>query len=145
MQIVLVESPFRSSEFAETIENMRYLAWCMIDSLSRGEVPIASHGIYPYVLPETKEGRALGLLCRDELAKRADVIALYEERGSTLGMIRPVGDEKCVRRVLTGQARAGYLRPKFWPPATLAPAAVRLPPVEQPAPASDEPPEGVWA
>jgi hypothetical protein len=43
---VLIESPFRGENWAETKRNIYYAKLCMRDSILRGEAPIASHLIY---------------------------------------------------------------------------------------------------
>jgi hypothetical protein len=68
--VVLIESPYSGGG----TEAVRYLACCLLDSVLRGEAPIASHAIYPLCLPENcgdfggKTGREVGLECRDALA-----------------------------------------------------------------------------
>jgi hypothetical protein len=68
-KVVLVESPY-----ANNPESLRYLACCLLDSILRGEAPIASHALYPLALPEHckaydgKTGREIGLECRDALS-----------------------------------------------------------------------------
>ena len=51
--VVLIESPY--SGFG--VEGIRYLACCLLDSILRGECPIASHAIGPLVLPEREHIR----------------------------------------------------------------------------------------
>jgi len=68
--VVLIESPFSG----KGLEAIRYLACCLLDSVLRGEAPIASHAILPLCLPEHvesyggKTGRDIGLECRDAMA-----------------------------------------------------------------------------
>lgn len=68
--VVLAESPYSG----HGIEAIRYLACCLLDSVLRGESPIASHAILPLCLPERveafggKTGREVGLECRDAMA-----------------------------------------------------------------------------
>lgn len=69
-QTVLIESPYSG----HGLEAIRYLACCLLDSVLRGEAPIASHAILPLCLPEHveansgKTGREIGLECRDAMA-----------------------------------------------------------------------------
>lgn len=69
--VVLIESPFSG----QGTEGVRYLFCALLDSVLRGEAPIASHAIYPLCLPERcgdyngKTWREVGLECRDELAQ----------------------------------------------------------------------------
>jgi hypothetical protein len=68
--VVLIESPYSG----KGLEAIRYLACCLLDSVLRGEAPIASHAILPLCLPEHvesyggKTGREIGLECRDAMA-----------------------------------------------------------------------------
>jgi hypothetical protein len=68
--VVLIEPPYQGGG----TEAIRYLACCGLDSVLRGECPIASHGWFPLFLPENvdyqdgKTGREIGLECRDTLA-----------------------------------------------------------------------------
>lgn len=114
-RVVLIESPYSGNG----TEAIRYLACCLLDSILRGEAPIASHAIYPLCLPERsgsfegKTGREVGLECRDELAglfqsvtdhrgplPRPVKIVLYVDNGETSGMRRGHVDE---RRTLSGE------------------------------------------
>ena len=52
--VVLIESPYSG----RGIEAIRYLACCFLDSVLRGECPIASHAGLPLALPEHEPGDA---------------------------------------------------------------------------------------
>lgn len=81
---VIVESPYAGNVEA----NVAYARACLLDSLRRGEAPIASHLLYTQVLddliPEERElGIAAGLAWR-HAAERA---AFYTDHGWSAGMI----------------------------------------------------------
>lgn len=114
MRIIMVESPYSlpGRPAAEgRAEAIRYAQWCVLDSILRGEVPIASHLLYTQVLSETESGRDLGLKCRDELARRAStLVAQYIDLGVTPGMVRDVDcTNTVVQRTLTGLARRAWV------------------------------------
>ena len=83
MKLVLIESPFAGD--VET--NLRYLKACMLDSLSRGEAPFASHMLYTQVLDDdVADQRALGISAGLAWGRKADFTALYVDRGISGGM-----------------------------------------------------------
>ena len=89
--VVLVESPYSW----HGIEAVRYLSCCLLDSVLRGEAPIASHAVYPLCLPERAKvfdgntGQEIGLECRDSLAAMRHIICYrYVDIGVTRGMFR---------------------------------------------------------
>jgi hypothetical protein len=112
--VVLIESPYVGNPDA-----LRYLACCLLDSIRRGEAPIASHTIYPLALPEHCEaydgrtGREIGLDCRDNLSNLRHVddagapqfvpCVCYLDLGVTTGMLR--GGSYLTPRQLTGEAK----------------------------------------
>jgi hypothetical protein len=109
--IVIVESPYSHADAC------RYLACCLLDSILRGEAPIASHALYPLALPEHCEsyggrtGREIGLSLRDELAGK-HVCVRYVDLGITPGMQRP--GRYIPDRTLEGEARRIWEASK-WP------------------------------
>jgi hypothetical protein len=83
MKLVLVESPYAGAVFT----NLRYLKACMLDCLSRGEAPFASHMMYTQVLDDdVAEERALGIRAGLAWGMKADFTALYLDRGISNGM-----------------------------------------------------------
>lgn len=69
---VMIESPFagKGATEEERVKDeklkLRYLRFCLRDSILRGEAPFASHAIYtqPWVLDDRDpEERALGIAC----------------------------------------------------------------------------------
>lgn len=92
---VVIESPY-----AGDIErNLRYLRACLADSLSRGEAPFASHGLYtqPGVLDDDIPAeRELGIEAGLGWGTVADLIAVYTDLGISSGM--RLGIDRALRR-----------------------------------------------
>lgn len=85
MRLVLVESPYAGDVEA----NVTYARQCLADCLSRGEAPFASHLLYtqPDVLnDDVPAERSLGINAGLEWGRRADVTAVYVDRGISSGM-----------------------------------------------------------
>lgn len=83
MKIVTIESPFAG----DVERNTEYARRAMLDSLMRGEAPMASHLLYPQVLdddiPEERTiGIEAGLAWRDASAKTV----VYTDHGISTGM-----------------------------------------------------------
>jgi len=115
IDMVLIESPYAGNEDA-----LRYLACCLLDSILRGEAPLASHALYPLALPEHCEsyggrtGREIGLKLRDELSRVVDYCVCYTDIGeSKSGAMRRTG-VYVPDRVLTGEAKEIWERGD-WP------------------------------
>lgn len=85
MKLVVIESPF-----AGDIErNIKYARRCMVDSLSRGEAPYASHLLYTQdgILDDTiPQERAKGMSAGFAWGKCADTVAVYVDFGISVGM-----------------------------------------------------------
>lgn len=87
MKLVCIESPFAGDVQA----NIEYARRCMADSLARGEAPYASHLLYTQegILDDTKpEERKLGINAGTAWARKADLIAVYIDKGISPGMIQ---------------------------------------------------------
>lgn len=85
--IVMIETPYRGADRRERVRNEAYAKQCLFDSLMRGEVPLASHLIYPQILDEDVPAeRDLGIAMAIALGQRADTIAFYIDHGMTRGM-----------------------------------------------------------
>lgn len=80
--VVLIESPYRNGDRSR---NLRYLAWCELDSANRGELPIASHGNCTAYWPEDDEHRALGFEWRDAVRSGVRHVAYYSDLGISPG------------------------------------------------------------
>lgn len=67
--------------------NVRYARACLLDALSRGESPIASHLLYTRVLDEADPlQRAQGIEAGLAWRRVADASVLYTDRGISPGM-----------------------------------------------------------
>lgn len=92
--LVVIESPFAASDPSTEVRrihqvgrNCQYARRCMVDSLKRGEYPIASHLLYPGILrDEDPLERQLGIEAGHAWGGRADLTAVYMDRGISPGM-----------------------------------------------------------
>ena len=89
MRLVIVESPF-SAATPERAEVYRlYLQAAMMDSLSRGEAPFASHLLYTQVLDDAVPAeRALGIRAGLAWGTRAEATVVYRDFGLSRGMLQ---------------------------------------------------------
>lgn len=87
MKLVIIESPY-----AGTIaENVNYGLECLRDSLLRGEAPFASHLLYTRSLDDAiRFERRRGMAAGYAWLARADLIAVYRDRGLSRGMLRGI-------------------------------------------------------
>lgn len=86
MKLVIVESPLKGNREA----NKAYAKRCMLDSLNRGEAPYASHLLFdqPGLLDDDDpDERQLGMLAGFAWGEAADLVAVYTDRGISIGMI----------------------------------------------------------
>lgn len=89
MQRVIIESPFAG----RVRKNIRYARRCMLDSLQLGEAPYLSHLLYPQVLDDTNpEQRSLGIKAGLTWGDVADITAVYQDYGISLGMTIGIND-----------------------------------------------------
>src|SRR5215469_13633900 len=80
---VVIESPYSG----DTKKNLAYLNLCMLDSIRRGEAPIASHKLYTDILNDNDpEERSLGINLGFTWLKAADLVAFYSNLGFSRGM-----------------------------------------------------------
>lgn len=87
MTRVVIESPYAGDVEA----NLAYARKAMLDCLSRGEAPLASHLLYTQVLDDTiPEYRELGIEAGFAWNELADIVAVYTDRGISLGMYRGI-------------------------------------------------------
>ncbi len=100
MRLVIIESPYagrgRFKRF-DRWRNKRYARKCMKDCLNRGEAPYASHLLYTQlgVLNDNfAQQRLLGMNAGHSWMKKADLVAVYMDRGVTSGMIAGVQKAK---------------------------------------------------
>tara|TARA_R110000824_G_scaffold42565_5_gene125229 strand:+ start:6158 stop:6505 length:348 start_codon:yes stop_codon:yes gene_type:complete len=81
--LVILESPYAG----DVDTNLEYARECLLDSLSRGESPIAFHLLYTQVLDdEDPVQRALGLDASAEWYERANAVVAYTDLGISPGM-----------------------------------------------------------
>jgi len=91
MRRVVIESPCSPSNGRTYEQNLHYARQCMLDSLSMGEAPWASHLLYTQVLNEHKEAdRERGISAGLEWSSKASICAVYEDFGITDGMKRGI-------------------------------------------------------
>jgi len=97
---VVIESPlnpgvpFEHPEWASRLqENKVFARACILDSLARGEAPYASHiffdqpGLLTDAIPAQRE---LGMLAGFAWGEKADLVAVYTDRGISDGMRRGI-------------------------------------------------------
>jgi hypothetical protein len=85
MKLVVLESPFAG----RVLRNIEYARYCVRDSLTRGEAPIASHLLYtqPGILNDNDEKeRLMGISAGLSWLKVADRSVVYEDFGISRGM-----------------------------------------------------------
>jgi hypothetical protein len=85
MKLVIIESPLAG----DVEENRRYASECVRDCLLRGEAPYASHlpGILDDLIPAERE---LGIAAGLAWGEKADLTAVYMDRGVSPGMKRGI-------------------------------------------------------
>lgn len=104
MKLVVIESPFASSDRASAEEHVKYARKCLANSLNRGEAPLASHLLYTQVLDDQNGyERDWGIRAGLAWNKYADLVAVYIDYGITPGMRR--GIEFAVREGITIEER----------------------------------------
>jgi hypothetical protein len=87
MRRVVLESPL-----AGNVErNVAYAKAALLDSLKRGEAPIASHLLYPQVLDDNNLlERQRGMEAGRSWIAQAEAMAVYQDHGISLGMKRAI-------------------------------------------------------
>jgi len=81
---VIIESPYAGVNIDQNID---YARRCLQDSLDRGEAPFASHLLYTQVLDDRKKDeRRLGMSRALDWYETADLVAVYMDRGISVGM-----------------------------------------------------------
>lgn len=87
-RLVIIESPLAGDVEA----NMAYARACLLDSLRRGEAPIASHLLHTQVLDDLKpDERLLGIEAGLAWYRVADRCIVYGDRGISAGMRAGIG------------------------------------------------------
>ena len=89
MKRVIIESPYKSKDPAIVARNVRYARKCLLDSLMRGEAPLASHLLYtqPGILrDDIPAERRLGIDAGLAWGNPAEATVVYTDLGVTPGM-----------------------------------------------------------
>jgi len=83
MRRVILESPYAG----DVERNVAYARRALLDSIRRGEAPMASHLIYTQVLDDLKaDERALGLAAGHAWIGAAEAMVCYVDLGISRGM-----------------------------------------------------------
>jgi len=87
MNLVIIESPYAGNVDLNTA----YARECMKDSLDRGEAPFAPHLLYTQVLDDKSPAeRERGIFAGHEWLRRADLVAVYTDRGISQGILEGI-------------------------------------------------------
>lgn len=82
--LVIIESPYTG----DLARNTEYARACLLDSLRRGEAPIASHLLHTQALDDVRpDERELGIEAGLAWYRVAEKCVVYEDRGTSGGMI----------------------------------------------------------
>lgn len=88
---VQLESPLGSKDPEIVKANVQYAKLCMLDCLSRGEAPFASHLLYTQVLDDNKpEDRKLGIEAGLAFTESCSKVVVYIDRGISAGMLQGI-------------------------------------------------------
>ena len=91
MKTVIIESPYRGKTEEEKERNIKYAQACLLDSLKRGEAPMASHLLYTQVLDDDNpEERDLGINVGIAWQYVVHSVVFYVDLGMSEGMRRAV-------------------------------------------------------
>lgn len=89
MRRVIIESPFAG----DIVRNREYLLACMRHSLSVGEAPFASHGLYTQCLDDFIPGdREKGIAAGFSWGEVAEATVVYCDLGLSPGMTQGIDD-----------------------------------------------------
>lgn len=81
--LVLIESPYAG----DVQRNTSYAQAALMDSIARGECPMAGHLLYTQVLDDSVEGqRLIGISLHLAWMEHCSLVALYVDFGTTRGM-----------------------------------------------------------
>jgi len=89
MKRVVIESPLSATSREGIEENKKYARRAMLDCISRGEAPFASHLLYEgdEILNDLVQSqRNIGISMGLEWGRMADVVVVYADRGVSKGM-----------------------------------------------------------
>lgn len=89
MRLVIIESPYADA----VDEHVAYARKAMLDSLARGEAPLASHLLYTQILDDKDDTqRRLGMAAGFAWTAKAEVVAVYDDYGVSSGMARGIAE-----------------------------------------------------
>lgn len=87
MKLVIIESPYASNDLQAFDTNCFYAEEAMRDSINRGESPLVGHLHYTVILDDDDPAqRAQGIECALAWMAKADLVAVYQDRGISPGM-----------------------------------------------------------
>lgn len=87
MRAVMLESPYAG----DVARNEDYARRCLLDSLRRGEAPMAGHLLYTQVLADANPTeRKLGIKAHLAWLRHAEAVILYIDRGISSGMTQAI-------------------------------------------------------
>ncbi len=102
---VMLESPYAGDVDA----NEDYARRCLLDSLRRGEAPLAGHLLYTQVLKDTNPTeRELGLRADMAWLRRSRGIVLYTDNNVSSGMALAIKLAKSIGLPITKRKLGGY-------------------------------------
>lgn len=85
--LVIIESPYGG----DVVRNEAYARACLLDSLRKGEAPIASHLLHTQVLDDMRpDERDLGIEAGLAWYRVAEKCVVYGDRGISGGMIKGI-------------------------------------------------------
>lgn len=85
---VCLESPFMAGDYESLRQNIVYARLALLDSLKRGEAPIASHLLVTQVYNESPSFREAGIAAGRAWQSQAELVAFYTDLGWSSGMER---------------------------------------------------------
>jgi hypothetical protein len=101
MRLVVVESPFRATEYRTKEQHREYLRLAMADCVRRNESPIASHHLLPEILMDnTPYERALGIRAGLAWGIHAAAICVYSQLGVSPGMAQAINWYKDAGKII---------------------------------------------
>lgn len=85
--LVVIESPYKATEYHSREQHKLYLDFCKQDCINRKEAFFASHGDYPNFLDDDDDAeRKFGIECGHAWGDHADIIAVYSDFFVSPGM-----------------------------------------------------------
>lgn len=109
MRLVILESPYASGSAEDYQRNVDYAHDAMLDSLGRGESPIASHLLYTQILcDDNPDQRRLGIAAGLAWGKVAEATVVYTDRGVSCGMSQGIEHARQFGRPVEYRKLAGW-------------------------------------